>query len=436
MTDGDNGVPSTSPSTKVERTMMTPNKRPKGAGSVYQRKADGLWCASLEIPTEDGTRKRKVLVRKSEAAAKKALRELILTIEKTGKVPEKTQPLNEWLDYWFNRIAVKELAPKTANNYRGMIRNHISPAIGGVRLDKITNDHIRRVHDRMLESGKSSTTTLYAHNVLSAALDAAKNEGIIATNPATRVKRPRKEHVSIPVLTAEDGKKILATVAHDRLGSLWAIALYTGMREGELIGLTIDRVTDIIDLSWQLQRFTWEHGCDPKCGEKLGANCPKKKVTLPADSESYQLHGGLWMSRPKSRAGERRIELAGIPRQILEHRIAIAKTEPNPYNLVWTAEFKDKHGRDLPLDGSPIDPARASKMWHEVLVRAGIGKTRLHATRHTAASLLMARNTSETIIQKILGHNSFVASQIYIDVDRSQKRAAMESISDQLQIES
>lgn len=418
---------------------MVKNKRPKGAGSVYQRASDGMYCASVELPSNDGKRKRKVIVRKSKAEVQKALRELRLLMEKSdGGLPDSTKPLAEWLDTWFETIAVKELAPRTAANYRSQIKNHIKPVIGNVRLDKLTNSHIRRVHDTMTtgDNPLSSTSALYVHNILSSALAAAVNDGLIRVNPAARVKKPRKAASAITVLSAQDGVNVLRSVADDRLASLWATALLTGMRAGELIGLTIDRVTDIIDLSWQLQRFSWEHGCNPACGQKIAANCPDKKVTLPADSESYQLHGGLWMSRPKSEKGWRIIPLVDPLESILEQRINASASEPNPYGLVWTSNpKKNRHGDEQPLDGSPIDPAKVNRMWHDVLERAGVEDTRLHATRHTAASLLLAANVSETLIMQILGHSSFVTSQGYMNVNRQQLREAMKAMTAQLFLE-
>jgi integrase len=119
-------------------------------------------------------------------------------------------------------------------------------------------------------------------------------------------------------------------------------------------------------------------------------------------------------------------------RAIIEKRIETiaAENEPNPHGLLWTADpKKDKHGRVLPLDGSPIDPRNDLAAWHAVLERAGALKVPLHGARHTAASLLLEANVPEPIIMKILGHSSYAVSMGYMNVDRRLLAEAMSSMS-------
>jgi integrase len=151
---------------------------------------------------------------------------------------------------------------------------------------------------------------------------------------------------------------------------------------------------------------------------------------MPADWEHRHLTGGLWLSRPKSEAGYRIIPLVEPLRQIIEQRAQIARTEPNPHGLLWTADPKqDKRGIPQPLDGSPIDPSTDNAAWHEVLKRAGVADARLHDARHTTASLLLKAQVPEPIIMKILGHNSYAVTRDYQNVDREQLTAAMTSMS-------
>jgi len=193
----------------------------------------------------------------------------------------------------------------------------------------------------------------------------------------------------------------------------------------------------VLDLSWQLQRITWEHGCGGTCGRKRGTDCPKQKITHPADWEYRRLgSSGLCLTRPKSAAGWRIIPLVEPLKTIIERRIAVAATEPNPYGLVWTADPKFNKGGAKgtvrvaqPLDGSPIDPSRDNLAWHAVLARAGIDSVPLHAARHTTASLLLAANVPETIVTSILGHSSFAVSRSYMTVDRKQLGIALTAIS-------
>lgn len=413
-----------------------PNKRAKGEGSVY-RQRNGLWAASLPLPDREGKRRRKTKYAKTEALAKKALVQMRRERDAAGgDLATGGVTVEQWFTRWFDEIAVKEYKPKTAANFRAIIRNHIIPTIGKVQLEKLQPAHIRKVETAIEAKGIGSATSVLAFRVIAIVMGAAVREGLVQRNVTERATAPRKAVKEITVLSAADGVKVLQTVADDRLGSRWAAALLTGARQGELLGLELDRVGDDLDLSWQLQRVSWQHGCDDKCGASKGADCPERKVVFPRDSEHRYLQGGLWLVRPKSRAGYRVIPLVEPLRTIIERRAVMAQSEPNPHGLLWTADPKrDRHGRAQPLDGSPIDPGRDNKAWHAVLERAEVPDVKLHSARHTAASLLLAANVPEPVIMRILGHSSYAVSKGYMNIDRNQMMESLTRMSALMQID-
>lgn len=424
--------------TRVSRT----NPRGKGQGAVYQRKSDGLWVGAVELPRVGGDRRRSVVTGRTEAEAKRELNKVKETLEHHGDLPSPGQTLESWLNVWFETIALKKIRPNTARTYRTLLERYIIPTIGTVKLSKLTPAHVRRVEAAITSTLKdpkdpdkgylSSTTAAQAHRILAVALKYAEREGRIPRNVATLTDAPRRAARALGVLDAADGLRVLQSVAEDRLGSRWAAALLTGGRQGELLGLELDRVTDVLDLSWQLQRLSWEHGCKTPCGAKRGAECPDRIVTAPADWENRYLTGGLWLSRPKTSAGWRIIPLVDPLRAIIERRVEAAAAEPNPFGLLWTSDPKmnPNHLAELPLDGSPIDPAVDNRAWHAVLARAGVGDVRLHDARHTAASLLLDAGVPEPIIMKILGHSTAVVTRAYQHVDRRQLVDAMTRLSE------
>lgn len=413
------------------RVKKGPNKRSKGDGSVYQRKSDGMWVGSIELPSHDGRRRRKVITRNSETKAKAELSKLRSDKQTHGDLPTAGQTLATWMDYWFREIALRKVRPKTAGVYRTMINQYIVPAIGRTRLDKLTPEHVRRLERFITEpqgerKALSSTTAQQAHRVLAVALKYAHREGRVMRNVANLADAPRKARNTLTVLSPEHGIKVLQTVAGDptsgipgdRLGSLDAARLFTAARQGELLGLEISRVTDVLDLSWQMQRFSWEHGCNPACGAKRGNECPSRKVTFPADYEFRHITGGLWWTRPKSSAGWRIIPLVEPLRSIINRHIEATAGQPNPHGLVWTN-----------VDGSPRDPSRDNKAWHATLKRAGVPDVRPHDSRHTTASILAKAGVNRATIIKIMGHSSYLSTVDYIDIDREQIEAGMLAIS-------
>lgn len=398
------------------------NKFAKGEGSVFFRASDQKWVAMLELPSSDPTkRRRKSASADTEEAATKKLRDLRKELHKNGDLPTNSQTFASWLNVWFTTIALKKIRPKTAATYRTLIEQHIIPTIGKTQLEKLTPAHIRRVADAIEAKGLSSTTAMQAHRIMAVALKYAEREGRVMKNVANLTDAPRRAARNLTVLTATDAVKVLRIVSGappwqiDPIASRWWAAFLTGARQGELLGLELDRVGDDLDLSWQLQRVAWEHGCKTKCGRKRAAECPDRKITFPPDWEHRHLTGGLYLSRPKSSAGYRVIPLVEPLRTILERHIAASP--PNHYGLVWT------------VNGSPIDPSRDNAAWHAALANAGVPDARLHDARHTTASLLLEANVPEPIIMKILGHNSYAVTRNYQSVDRRQLSDAMTSIS-------
>jgi len=287
--------------------------------------------------------------------------------------------------------------------------------------------------------GLSSTSARQTYQILSKALKDALREGRVTRNVASLVDPPPRAVPQLAELTADEAKTVIRHVAYDhRLGSRWAAALLIGARQGELLGLEIDRVDftrNTIDLDWQLQRVTWLHGCGGKCGRKRGTDCPDRRLDARADWEHRHVTGGLYLSRPKSRAGWRVIPLVDPLRTILERRVAVAADEPNPHGLMWTADPKQSKGGNravLPLDGSPIDPSRDNAAWHRLLADAGVTDVRLHDARHTAVTLMFDLGIPETTIQDIVGQSTIASTRGYRHKNRQLAADALERVSERL----
>lgn len=391
------------------------NKREKGTGTIYQRAADGMWCASLELPSPDGTkRRRKVLVRAKKADVVEALRAARRELERSGDLPTASPSLSTWLDLWFDRIATPRLKVSTRPAYRSKIDLYIKPSIGQVRLDKLTPAHVQRMHAFITtDKGLSPTTALQAHRILAKALTDAVREGRINRNVATLVDAPRKAATKIPALDAAQAKTLLLSAAEDPdQAAAWSVALLTGMRQGERLGITREQVdldAGTITVAWQLKRLDFDHGCGPRagdtwpCGRKRGGNCPDRTVNIPADQEARHLDGGLWLLRPKSRAGWREVPMAPPLHAILTRYLAGRALAPG--DLVFTRP-----------DGRPIQPRNDSGAWDAALRAAGLPDVTEHSARHTCATLLFELGVPEQTRIKILGHSSATVTAGYTKV--------------------
>lgn len=376
--------------------------RGKGEGSVFQDKSTGLWTAVIELPPLNGERRRKKIRRKSKKDLLAAMAEVKSELQRLGDLPTANQTVEQWFGYWLKHV-VKEVRPNTFDGYQRTVKNHIIPSIGKVKLDKLTATHVRRVHDGILAKGLSSTTALLAHRTMSVSFKMAVREGRIGRNPCMLTAAPRKARTSLEVFDLAESLQFLEHVLqNNRRGAQWATSLLTGARRGEVIGLEVDRVTDVIDLSWQLQRIRWLHGCGGKCDRKRAAECPSRRTDdMPEDYEYRPIEGGLYWTRPKSSKSWRIIPLFEPLASIL--RAHMTTMEPNQWGLMFVNE-----------NGRPISPDQASRDWRTDLASSGIKKdARLHDARHATVDLLYEAGLPEDLISDIVGHSMRATTRGY-----------------------
>lgn len=378
---------------------MATNALPKPYRVPKDRKKPlRFWEVTLELPRTDGTTRRRLPIRSKDKAT--VIRESLKAwtrLQTTGDLPTENQTVEQWFTYWLGR-AKKSKKPKTYAGYASVINAHIIPTIGKVRLNRLTAAHIYRVHDRILNTPKnpndptkgflSPTYALNAHRVMSSSLTDAEREGRIARNVAKLAEAPRKANTQLQVLTLEEAARLVQLFRTGETEKyLWAVLILTGGRRGEVLGLTWDRITDVVDFSWQLQRL--------KLTDTPGI------PDVPADNEYTHLTGGLYLTRPKSTSSVRIFPMKGDLLAILtEWR---HNAPPNKYNLVFTTPT-----------GEPIDPDRATEQWPHILKAAGIHKhLRLHDLRHTAVDVAYASGMPEAVMKELFGHSAVSMTRAY-----------------------
>ncbi|MEV4773837.1 tyrosine-type recombinase/integrase [Microbacterium sp. LWH12-1.2] len=373
---------------------------------ITKNPATGLYEYIFELAPTYTPEGKKIRHRKSvRRKNKKELIAEVTRLEKQllehGELIIASMTVKHWFDRWLEDAA-KEKRPNTMTNYRSVVKTHIIPALGpNTKLDKIGADKIRHVYKLMGDKGLSSTYMLNAHRIMSSSFQDALRERKINVNPTTLVKPPRKALVTLDVLNTDEARELLRYVSEIPGGARWAVSLLTGLRRGEAVGLEWDRVGDMIDLSWQMQRLTYTHGCKPHCGRKRGADCNESFFEIPVGYEARQVAGGLHLVRPKSSSGWRIIPLVEPLRSIMERYIAASP--PHANGLVFT------HG-----DGRAIDPDQDTKAWNKVLQDVFPGRqVRLHDLRHTAVDLMLEAGVAEDVILEIFGWSARIMARSY-----------------------
>lgn len=403
--------------------------RDKGQGSITQLK-NGKWRGSFEVGyTPSGGRRRISVTAPTKELCRRRLHDKMQEVTLAGiSVHSRRDPnTKQWIDTWLEARA-HAVRPKTWKAEAGALRGHIIPTIGHKKLRELTADDIRDVHKHMRAKKLSSSYIAYTQRVFQQTLKEALGEGHRVPAGVVMMKRPsqaKSDRGAIPLPHAKRMVVIAGQIkgnpsAGVQDGSRWLAALLQGMRQGEALGLTWDRIDferDLIRIDRQLQELTRVNG----------------EIVVPDGVEYEHLEGSYYLAPVKSRDGARVIPMiAPMKAALLAWKDACP---PSPYDLVWT----------WGPHGGPCGKAQDRRGWRQLLEAAEVppkqlpgGREKqyvLHEARNTTATLLLAAGVEPLVIQQILGHASIVTSEGYMTVSEDQKRAAIEAVGAMLGLE-
>ncbi|MFC9874817.1 tyrosine-type recombinase/integrase [Nocardia salmonicida] len=431
---------------KPYKETRTRKVKDKKTGEVKEVKYT-LWAWKIELDRKpDGTRDYAVVRRKNRNDLADAKNELLVKIATGAPLKKDTTTVAAWLEYWLDEIAKPRLRPRVWRDYRSAVRCNIIPHIGKVRMVDLEPRHVRHMIKKITDSGLKLRSAEVAYLRLHKALDDAKREPSlgITSNVVELVDKPQpktngqdaahpqplraitangektkgRKQRSRKSLTSEQARKVIRTALDDNdpLAARWAMALLTGSRQGETIGLTLDRIDlekGTMDLSWALQVVPLAR----EKGEKLPAGdlYPIEAFDAPEGFEIWPLYRATCLVRPKT---NKSVRLVPVPMPLLVLlRAHIEQMKPNKYGLVWANPA-----------GKPLRPEDDRKQWAAAMARAGAPDVVLHAARHTTATLLLEAGVPEDVRMAIMGHSSAAAQRIYAHVDQEVKRAGLSSI--------
>ncbi len=350
-------------------------RRASGEGTIFFSEKENLWVADVSLP--DGKRKRK------RSKSQKVVKGWLLTQRdaiRDGTVIEKDQiRVGEFIDRYMTDVAEHTLRPKTLEAYNYLIRMHIKPEIGDIRLTQLRPENLQSLYSKKLNSGLSHRTVQFIHSVIHKALEHAGRWGLVVRNVADLVDPPSVKRKARPTFTVEELNKFLDSVKGHRWEPIYLLAAGTGLREGELLGLRWQDVsleTGIIQIQQAVQ---------------------------------YLVGKGLVFTEPKSETSRRPVVLPNFAIEALKqqreyqgHSKQSANGQWQETGLVFTTS-----------NGTPISPRNLIRHFKNCLEKSGLPDIRFHDfSRHTHASLLLAAGVHPKIVQERLGH-----SQISLTMD-------------------
>jgi integrase len=343
-------------------------KRGNGEGSITRRK-DGLYMARYTVQTATGSKRKTIYGKEREDVAEK-LADALSNRNKGLVFDAGSQTVGEYLERWLETSAKGSVRESTYESYRKQVRCYVVPAIGRVKLKGLSSMQIQGMYRAMLDRGLSPRTVQYTHAVLHRALRQAVRWGLIPRNVSEDVDRPRLRREEIRPLNRDQARHLLKTAgeAGDRFEALYVLALHTGMRPGELLGLKWGDV-DLDEGGLRLNRA----------------------------------HVGRNLTTPKTKRSRRRIDLSAASIAALKaHRRRQLEEQMKKAGL-WK-----NHGLVFPSAvGTPLSHRNVVRSFKALLKRAGLPiSTRLYDLRHTCATLLLGSNVHPKYVQELLGHAS------------------------------
>ncbi len=217
--------------------MARKKERGNGSGTVYPRKnREGKvtgYRGSYFAP--DG--KRRYVSAKKKGDAERALRQAMTDADRGLVFEAGILTVEGYLNRWLTDSVKDTVRETTFERYEQITRKHIVPEIGRVKLKALTPAHVRGLYKAKLESGLSARTVQYVHVTLHKALKQAEQDGLVPRNAAKVVKPPQVRREEMRPLTAEQVGVLFGAACGDRLEALYVLAVTTGLRQGELLGL-------------------------------------------------------------------------------------------------------------------------------------------------------------------------------------------------------
>jgi integrase len=210
-------------------------RRGNGEGSI-SRRTDGRWEAKYTAHTADGPKRRGLYGKTRKEAADKLAKVLA---DRAGGYTFDTENMTvgEYLDRWLIDSDRGSVRTSTYARHEQIVRLHLKPALGRVKLSKLTPAHLQGLYRDKLDSGLSPATVQKIHTVLHKALTQALKWNMIPRNAADAVKAPRPAPEEMRPLSPEEARKLIEAARGDKLEALFVLAVHTGMRQGELLGL-------------------------------------------------------------------------------------------------------------------------------------------------------------------------------------------------------
>ncbi len=372
-------------------------RRSNGEGCIYKDTRSGKWKGKFEIGIDvKGNRKFKSCTGNSEKEVRLRLKDLMSKHNAGIDISSKCIKVGEYFEKWFYNSAIYGLRESTSQSYEMIIRRHIKPNIGNIAFVNLNGDDIQKFYNHLYTNGRltgkgglSNKTVENIHLVMSSCINFALKRGELIRNPLLTVKLRHESKKEVEVFTREEQENILAECSNHYYGMAIKFDFYTGLRAGELLGLTwdcVDFCKNTIRINKQVQRN--------KNFKRKGDS--KTILGFVYNTKTKTSNRIIKVMRPLM------IELTEYKK---EQDILKKKLGQNYYtklNLVFPRQ-----------DGYFTDTGTFLDAFSRIQNKLDIPHRNVHAMRHTFATRALESGMKPIVVSRLLGHASI---QITMDI--------------------
>ena len=349
-------------------------KNAKGGGTIRKR-SDGRWEGrySIGLDPQTGKQIQKSVYGATQKEVRQKLTKITNDLDEDIYLEPCRMKLGVWLDTWLKDYT-GNVKPKTYSAYEGHVRVHIKPYLGNVSLNKLTPHMVQQMYNLLLnEKGLAPKTVKNIHGVFHRAMDQAMKLGYLRLNPLNAVILPRVEKPQIEIIEDEKMKIFLDAIKGDPFEIILFVTVFTGLRQGEVLGLT-----------WDCVNF------------ENGTLLINKQHNRSQMDHNYQF----------SSVKTDRIRVLNVSKHVMDklrQQQMIQKCWADAAGSAWNNADDLVFTNEL---GSFIKNKTLYMHFKRISSRIGLGNLRFHALRHTYAVNSLRAGDDIKTVQENLGHTT------------------------------